>query len=125
MMVREAKCPETFRNRAVKKGSQIVLSPWHQHRHERLWERPDEFDPARFQTENGRTSLRSAYMPFSKGQRVCPGAGFAMIEGPLLLSMLVRSYRFELVADRPATPVAHLTVRGADGIWLSVTPRNG
>ena len=123
MMVREAQCPERFRDRDVPKGAQIVLSPWHQHRHERLWDRPDDFDPARFATENGKTCLRTAYMPFSAGQRVCTGAGFAMIEGPLLLSMLVRAYRFDLVPDRPAMPVAHLTVRGKDGIWLRITPR--
>ncbi|MEO0892449.1 MAG: cytochrome P450 [Pseudomonadota bacterium] len=123
MMVREASQPERFRERDVRVGSQIVLSPWHLHRHERLWERPDDFDPARFETENGKTCLRDAYIPFSAGQRVCTGAGFAMIEGTLLLSMLVRACRFELVADRPAMPVAHLTVRGKDGIWLKVTPR--
>ncbi|THD73518.1 cytochrome P450 [Thalassobius vesicularis] len=123
MMVREATQAETFRGRTVPKGSQIVLSPWHLHRHERLWDRPDEFDPTRFKTENGKTCLRNAYIPFSAGQRVCTGAAFAMIEGPLILSMLVRAYRFELVQDRPAMPVAHLTVRGKDGIWLAVTPR--
>ncbi|MDQ2092657.1 cytochrome P450 [Rhodalgimonas zhirmunskyi] len=123
MMVREATCPEHFRNRDVPKGSQIVLSPWHLHRHERLWERPDEFDPARFKTDNGKQCLREAYIPFSVGQRVCPGAGFAMVEGPLLLSMLLRAYRFERVEDRPAMPVAHLTVRGKDGIWLRISKR--
>ncbi|MBA85797.1 cytochrome P450 [Thalassobius sp. S69A] len=123
MMVREAACPETLRARAVPKGSQIVLSPWHLHRHERLWERPDDFDPGRFQTENGKACLREAFIPFSAGQRVCTGAGFAMIEGPLLLSLLVRAYRFTPVAERPAMPVAHLTVRGADGIWLKITKR--
>ncbi len=123
MMVREASQPERFRDRNVRIGSQIVLSPWHLHRHERLWERPDEFDPARFATENGKSCLRDAYMPFSAGQRVCTGAGFAMIEGTLLLSMLVRACRFEVVKERPAMPVAHLTVRGKDGIWLKVTPR--
>lgn len=123
MMVREARKPEVFRDRAVPIGSQIVLSPWHLHRHVRLWERPDAFDPARFGTENGKTCLRDAYMPFSAGQRVCTGAGFAMIEGVLLLSMLVKAFRFEADAERPAMPVAHLTVRGRDGIWLKVTPR--
>jgi len=123
MMVREAACPERFRDRVVPKGSQIVLSPWHLHRHNRLWEDPDAFDPARFGTENGRACLRSAYIPFSAGQRVCTGAGFAMVEGPLLLSMLVQAYRFELVPERPAMPVAHLTVRGKDGIWLRITRR--
>ncbi len=123
MMVRETTCSERFRDRDIPKGAQIVLSPWHLHRHERLWDNPDGFDPARFGTENGKTCLRNAYMPFSAGQRVCPGAGFAMIEGPLLLAMLLRAYRFDLVAERPAMPVAHLTVRGRDGIWLAITPR--
>ena len=123
MMVREAACPERFRDREVPRGSQIVLSPWHLHRHERLWERPDEFDPARFATENGKSCLRNAYMPFSAGQRVCTGAGFAMIEGPLILSMLVGAFRFDIDPNRPAMPVAHLTVRGKDGIWLKITPR--
>ncbi len=123
MMVRENTCPEHFRDRDIAPGSQIVLSPWHLHRHERLWDQPDDFDPDRFQTDNGKRCLRQAYMPFSTGQRVCPGAGFAMIEGPLILSMLVRNFRFELVKGRPAEPVAHLTVRGKDGIWLSVNPR--
>lgn len=124
MMVREAAQDECFRDRQVRKGSQIVLSPWHLHRHERLWEDPDGFDPGRFQTENGKACMRSAYVPFSAGQRVCTGAGFAMIEGPLLLSMLVREFRFDVVTDRPAMPVAHLTVRGQDGIWLRVSPRH-
>ncbi len=46
-----------------------------------------------------------------------------MIEGPLILSLLVRAYRFEIVAEKPAMPVAHLTVRGKDGIWLRLVPR--
>jgi cytochrome P450 len=123
MMVREAACPETFRGRKVPVGAQVVISPWHLHRHELLWDNPDAFDPARFETENGKACLRTAYIPFSAGQRVCPGAGFAMAEGPLILSMLVRAFRFSLVPGREAMPVAHLTVRGKDGIWLSLSPR--
>jgi cytochrome P450 len=124
MFVREATKPETFRGRKIKKGAQIIVSPWHLHRHERLWDNPDGFDPDRFATPNGKECLRSAYVPFSAGARVCPGAGFAMVEGPLLLAMLVRAYRFDIVPDRPAMPVAHLTVRAADGIHLVLTPRD-
>lgn len=123
MMVRENRCPEVFRGREVAAGGQVVLSPWHLHRHERIWERPDEFDPDRWQTEAGRSCAKEAFFPFSAGPRVCPGAGFAMIEGPLLLAMLVRAYRFETVAGRAPVPVAHLTVRARDGIWLDVKKR--
>lgn len=123
MMVRENAKPEEFRGRAVRRGSQIVLSPWHLHRHERLWAEPDRFDPGRWQTRPGRESARAAYMPFSAGPRVCVGAGFAMAEGVLLLSALARAFRFAPVEGRLPVPVAHLTVRGKDGIWLEVSPR--
>ncbi|NSY38170.1 cytochrome P450 [Leisingera sp. ANG59] len=123
MMVREATCPEHFRNRTVPKGAQMVLSPWHLHRHERLWENPDGFDPARWETENGKQCQREAYIPFSAGARVCTGAGFAMVEGPLILSMILRRFRIEPVAGKAPVPVAHLTVRSKNGIWLKLSKR--
>lgn len=123
MMVRETTCPERFRNRDLPNRSQIVVSPWHLHRHERMWDRPDEFDPGRWATDNGKTCQREAYIPFSAGPRVCTGAAFAMIEGPLILSMLLRTYRFELIEGKSPVPVAHLTVRSKDGIWLRLVER--
>ena len=122
MMIRETLQPEVFRNRAINVGSQIVLSPWHIQRHERLWDRPDVFDPDRWNTDETRKCARKAYMPFSSGQRVCPGAGFAMIEGVLMIAVLVRAFRFE-PAGKPPVPVAHLTVRAKDGIYLKLTKR--
>jgi cytochrome P450 len=123
MMVRQTTCPEQFRDKQIKPGALMVISPWHLHRHARQWDNPDGFDPARWGTENGQSCMRDAFIPFSSGRRVCPGAGFAMFEGPLLLSMLVRHFRFETVADKTPVPQAHLTVRARDGIWLSVTAR--
>jgi len=124
MMVRETTCPEQMRDRTAPKGSQVVLSPWHLHRHTRLWDNPDGFDPTRWETENGKTCARDAYMPFSAGSRVCTGAGFAMVEGVLLLALLTKHFKFELIDGKTPKPVAHLTVRAQDGIWLHVTPRS-
>lgn len=122
MTVRECRKAETLRGRAAPKGAQVVLSPWHLHRHERLWDNPDGFDPARWQTENGKACMRDAFIPFSAGARACPGAGFAMIEGPLLLATLIRAYEFTPGPQRPV-PVMRLTVRGKDGIALCLRPR--
>ncbi|WP_425050677.1 cytochrome P450 [Psychromarinibacter sp. S121] len=123
MMVRETTCPEHFRDRDIPQGSQIVLSPWHLHRHERLWDNPDGFDPDRYGTENGRQCLRDAFIPFSSGKRVCTGAGFAMAEGPLLLALLVKAFRFERIEGDDPMPVAFLTVRSRHGIRLNVSRR--
>lgn len=121
MMVREAVVPQTFRNRAVPKGAQIVISPWHLGRHESHWIDPDVFDPGRWETEVARRSARDAYLPFSAGPRVCPGAGFAMTEAAVLLATLMARFRFE-ITETP-TPVAHLTVRSRDGIRLCARRR--
>ena len=123
MMVRENAQTENLRGRTVPAGAQIVLSPWHLHRHERIWPQPDAFAPERWQTDEGRTCARDGFMPFSAGPRVCTGAGFAMVEGVLLLALLVRSFRFSRLAGRDPVPVAHLTVRASDGIWLGVERR--
>lgn len=123
MMVRQNACPEVMRDRPVAPGAQMVISPWHLHRHERLWSNPDGFDPDRWQTDETRACQREAYLPFSAGARVCTGAGFAMVEGPLVLAMLIKDWRFEPVPGRIPVPVAHLTVRARDGIWLQASRR--
>jgi cytochrome P450 len=123
MMVRETTQDETFRDRQAKAGEVVIISPWHLHRHERLWDNPDAFEPDRWETDAGRLSSRDAYLPFSSGSRVCPGAGFAMMEGVLLLSKLVGAFKFEAIEGHVPVPVAHLTVRARDGIWLKKTAR--
>ncbi len=123
MMVRETVKPEVFRGRRVPTGAQVVLSPWHLHRHSRLWERPDAFDPSRWDTQTGKASARDAYMPFSAGPRMCSGAGFALIEGGVVLARLLKHYEFSCVAGRDPVPLAHLTVRSKDGIWLRIKAR--
>jgi cytochrome P450 len=123
MMVREATRPEDFRGRSVLPGAQVVLSPWHLHRHERLWDDPDTFNPDRWQRPSARDTARDAYMPFSAGPRVCPGAGFAMIEGVAMLAALVGRLHFAPAAGPLPIPQAQLTVRSRDGIRLLVSRR--
>ena len=123
MMVRQATKAAPFRDRTAPRGSQLVISPWHLHRHERLWARPDAFAPTRWHTENGKSCQRDAFIPFSAGTRVCTGAGFAVVEGVLILARLLRDFEVESVPDRDPVPVAHLTVRARDGIWLNLRKR--
>ncbi|PKP74379.1 MAG: cytochrome P450, partial [Alphaproteobacteria bacterium HGW-Alphaproteobacteria-6] len=77
----------------------------------------------RWQGVAARASARRAYLPFSAGPRVCPGAGFAMIEGPLILAILLRDLEFAPEPGQAPVPVAHLTVRARDGIHLRVMAR--
>jgi cytochrome P450 len=123
MMVRETVQCERFRDQDIAPKTSVVISPWHVHRQDRLWDNPDGFDPNRWDSENGKACARDAFIPFSAGPRVCPGAGFAMIEGVMLLAHILRKFRVTLHdADTPV-PVAHLTVRAKRGIFLQFDPR--
>ncbi|MEM1383720.1 MAG: cytochrome P450 [Pseudomonadota bacterium] len=122
-LLRRAGGPMAMRGRAVAVGSPVILSPWYLGRHERIWNCPHAFDPDRWATENGRAGLRHAWIPFSAGPRVCPGAGFAMQEGAVLLAALVRAFEVRPMRGHPVTPLAQLTLRAADGIALRLIPR--
>jgi cytochrome P450 len=46
-----------------------------------------------------------------------------MMEGPLLLALLLRRFRFDTGGGAEPVPVAFLTVRARDGIRLRVSER--
>ena len=46
------------------------------------------------------------------------------IEGPLLIAAILRKYRVTMTEHGRPVPVAHLTVRAKDGIWLNFQSRD-
>lgn len=124
-VIRRASKRERMRNYDVPKGSSLIVSQWFLQRHEKLWDHPDLFDPDRWNTENGRERARDAYIPFSVGARVCPGAGFALQEAALLLSELVRRFKFLPVENYAPTPVMQVTLRAGGGVRVRIEPVEG
>lgn len=112
-----------MRDKVMKPGDILFVSPWLIQRHTRHWDRPDVFDPDRFSDPASKESQRSAYIPFSAGPRVCLGASFAMQEGMLILAYLARHFRFEPVEDHVPKPIARLTLRSENGVRLRVFRR--
>ncbi|HWA63274.1 MAG TPA: cytochrome P450, partial [Caulobacteraceae bacterium] len=68
----------------IPKGTQVGILPWVMHRHRRLWDEPERFDPDRFSPERSAGRHRFAYMPFGGGPRVCIGQGMAMNEAVII-----------------------------------------
>ncbi|MEO5671325.1 MAG: cytochrome P450 [Ramlibacter sp.] len=123
-LVREAAADGCLRDQPVKKGAAVVISPWLIHRHTKFWERPDEFDPDRFLSESGRASAGKAFLPFSIGPRVCVGAGFALQEAALVISSMVREFRFSPVPGAQPQPVARLSLRSDIGVRVHLGRRS-
>ncbi|MCY1546886.1 putative cytochrome P450 [compost metagenome] len=121
--VREAAQSQCIRDKSVKEGSPILISPWLLHRHRTLWERPDEFDPDRFDTQAGKESSKCAYIPFSKGPRVCIGAAYATQEAVLILASIVRRYRVEADPGHVPKVVGRVTIRSGNGVRVRLHRR--
>ncbi|MGT2532569.1 cytochrome P450 [Streptomyces nojiriensis] len=79
-------------------GTAIAISPYTVHWNPALHPRPRAFDPDRW---NSRSADRSAYLPFGSGPRRCIGDRFALREAAVVLSVLISSWRFAMVTERP------------------------
>ncbi len=121
--VREASHSHCIRDKQVPEGSPVMVSPWLIHRHRDLWERPDEFDPARFHTPAGEESLKCAYLPFSKGPRVCIGAAFATQEAILIIASVVRRFKLSADEEHVPQPIGRVTIRSNNGIRVRLQRR--
>lgn len=100
--------------------SLVFVSQWVTHRHPRFWEDPEGFDPDRWLPERAKGMHRHQFFPFAAGPRMCIGAGFAMMEGQLVLATLARRFRVDLVPGHPVIAEPLITLRPKHGIRATV-----
>lgn len=115
--------PMSLGGRDLPAGTMIVIPVYAIHRHRRLWQDPDRFDPTRFTKEAEARHARTQFMPFGFGPRTCIGMSFAMMEGVAILATLVRRARFGWDGKHLPEPLSRITLRPKGGMPLSVSLR--
>lgn len=103
----------------VPSGSQVFLAAYVTHRDTRFWDNPEGFDPARFSPDQVKGRPRYAYWPFGGGPRVCIGNHFAMMEMQIIVPMLVRTFRLDLVPGARVVPNPVVTLRLKHGLPMT------
>ena len=109
LIARAASGPDSISGLPVAKRDVILIAPWLLHRHEKLWQDPNAFIPARFMS--GTPPDRFAYLPFGVGARVCIGAHFALVEATLALAKIIGEFRVQLIDRTPILPVGVVTTQ--------------
>jgi len=104
----------------VEKGVTLLFVPWVTHRHADYFDDPLRYDPDRWLPERAHALHKYAYFPFGGGPRICIGNHFAMTEAILLLSTLIRAYRFELVPGQTLKLKPSVTLRPAEGLKMKL-----
>jgi cytochrome P450 len=108
---------------AIPKGAIVLACQWAVHRSNRYFSNPTQFDPDRWTAEFQRTLPKYAFFPFGGGPRSCIGEGFAWMELEVILTEILRRWRFELVPGQTVRPKASITLRPEKPI--QVVPRHG
>lgn len=107
----------------IPRGTVAILPLILLQRHEKYFEKPEEFIPERFLDIQERHPF--LYIPFSAGPRNCIGIKFAQLEDKILLAHIMRS--FKVVSKVPMEDIQvslELTLRPANGLHLELKPRD-
>ena len=107
----------------IKKGDEIMMSPYVMHRDPKFWKDPDTFNPDRFSEEQSKGRDRYAYYPFGGGPRFCIGSNFALLEMQLMLAILCQRFTFNIAPKYKVELEPLVTLRPKGGMPLTVRSR--
>jgi cytochrome P450 len=106
-ILRQAAVDTSSQDYFIPKDSGIFVTSTVIHRRADFWKDPQKFIPERFlENPMGQDHL-FAYIPFGLGKRACIARHFSPLEILVVLVLIARNYRFELLSDEP---VKHTTL---------------
>jgi len=122
MFARQAVKEDVVMGYTIPAGASIMLSPYVTQNLPEFWHDPEQFDPERFTSEQMEQRPRFAYFPFGGGPRLCIGNNFALMEAPLLLTMIMQNFKLELIKDQVFTLKPVATLRPQPALWMKLLP---
>lgn len=90
----------------VPEGTRVKVPVWLIQRDDRFWERPNEFDPTRWEGQDAQAGYRFA--PFGAGLRKCPARDFFFVMAKITLAVVLQRFRIEKEGSVELTPGANL-----------------
>jgi cytochrome P450 len=122
-MNRSTRNEEILAGYHIPAGSWLEVSIWGIHHSPAVWQQPEMFDPERFDIPAGQFpgGHRYAWMPFGAGPRACIGMQIAMLEIPIVIAAVLRSF----VLETPLSSVplhAAITVLPSAALPLQLRP---
>lgn len=123
VITRQVEKPFSLGGLSLSEGSVLYVPIQAVHRHEKLWDQPDRFDPSRFLGEASRGRHRYAYLPFGAGPRICIGSAFATMEAVAILAVLLPALKLAPLSNAAPEPSLKITLRPRRPLMMSATER--
>lgn len=112
---REVRQPIALAGCELKRGTSLLISPWHMHRDPRFWQAPERF-------RLDRAFQGPAYLPFGSGPHVCLGMGVGLLELQILALEFSAAYELRALDARVGGPKPSLVLIPPP-LRLSLRPR--
>jgi cytochrome P450 len=122
LMVRKNIANAVLGEYAIHRGSVLLLNVYGMHHNETYWEKPEEFRPDRFNSENMNEQIPYSYLPFGMGPRLCIGQPFSMILMQIVVSRLINSFDCTAAGNIDIEMEPRVTLRPKPHIYVRLTP---
>ncbi|RCJ18942.1 hypothetical protein A6S26_27660 [Nostoc sp. ATCC 43529] len=123
MLGRQAINSDRIGETPIPPGAIISISPYTMHRKTQLWERPKEFIPERFASENSQARQAFAYFPFGGGTRKCPAGQLVFSQLQIILAAMLRLCSLESASNEILKPRGLVSLRPHPGVSMRITIR--
>ncbi|MET9223521.1 cytochrome P450 [Streptomyces sp. NPDC003300] len=118
-LMRVAAADHEIAGAEVREGEHVLIGTHAIHRSAAVWEAPLDFRPSRWQRPTD--EQRRSYLPFGKGEGMCPASGFAVRALEHLSHLILSGYRGEV---RLRTRRPHVrTLLAPPAGWTRLTAR--
>jgi len=117
---RRPKQPVLLGGYIIPPNASVFVSPYVTQRNPRYFDRPESFEPERWETI---APPKFAYFPFGGGAKMCIGEPFAKTEGVIVLAMLSRRWRLVLADTANVGPAPGMLLNPNRPILVRVEER--
>ena len=124
LMTRKALNDDHLGDYHVPAGTEIYVPPYFIHRHPKVWESPDAFDPDRFAPDRSSGRHAMAMLPFSAGPRNCIGEFLARTEMQIHLMAIGKRLRLCYIGGRKLELEAGVNLRSVHDFMMVPELRN-
>lgn len=106
-------------NTAVLQALGVILTD------EKYWPSPEIFDPDRFLPENAKHRPPLIFSPFGfAGKRICPGNRIASVESTIMMTVLLRRFKFHLADEQQRIePMYGIVTKPSCEMWMNIESR--
>lgn len=125
ILARGVVADDEIRGYRIRPGLAVLICPYVTHRHPAFWDNPEGFLPERFAPERAAGRHPYAYLPFGAGPRACVGEAFSRTLLKVVVAMVSRRFRLDLVPGHRHAMANEFVLRPDSGMPMTLAPATG